>query len=173
MGNRSPSTEPKTLVVIRHAHRNKALGRKVDNGLSKKGRRQAAQVTEHYERVHGKAKAKVLSSPKLRCLETVEAIAKLAGTKVQPSPLLDEQGGKGRESDEAFAGRLEAFYRWWREEAPALTVACSHGDWIPLALERLTGARAELKKGGWAEIVLDDDEPRLAWLYQHFEREEP
>jgi broad specificity phosphatase PhoE len=103
-----------------------------------------------------------LSSPKRRCVETVEPLAKATRTAVEVSDLLDEQS----ENDKAFLRRLEKFVVWWTQEPAPLIVACSHGDWIPLCLQRLTGVSTDLKKGGWAEIGDDNGRISLRWLLQ-------
>ena len=169
MAPRSSSTSPKILILVRHAHRNKTGGPSADNGLSTKGKRQARRLAAYFRRRFGKKKkAIVLSSPKLRCLETVIPLARAAKTPVEVEPRLNEMGGNGKESSRQFGERITEFARWWREEAPPFVVACSHGDWIPEALAELTGASLDLKKGGWAEVVLEDGKPRLVWLMQDF-----
>jgi hypothetical protein len=50
--------------------------------------------------------------------------------------------------------RIHKFIQVWIRSGPALTVACSHGDWLPYAVEIATGARVAFKKGAWAEIEL-------------------
>ena len=164
MGPRSSSTEIKTLILIRHAHRHKTLGAHVDNGLSAKGKRQARRIAAYYRRSHGREQPVCLSSPKLRCIETLSPLARVSGVQVEISPLLDEMGSK--ESSRHFRQRLVEFERWWRDLAPPLVVICTHGDWIPEALALMTGAPIDLKKGGWAELQWDGGEIRLTWLIQ-------
>ncbi|MGZ3688672.1 MAG: histidine phosphatase family protein, partial [Bdellovibrionota bacterium] len=65
---------------------------------------------------------------------------------------LMEQGKN--ESAPAFRARVARFAAWWkRQNLSPLVVACSHGDVLPALIRELTGARAELAKGGWAEIT--------------------
>lgn len=130
--------------------------------MSRKGRTQADRVDKHFRRVHEEGEPYLVSSPKRRCIETLEPLAQSHKSKIVISDLLQEQS----ESDRAFRERLERFGRWWREEAPDLVVACSHGDWIPPALQMLTGVVTDLKKGGWAEVWLEEGECKLRWLLQ-------
>jgi broad specificity phosphatase PhoE len=148
------------LIVVRHAHRDKAEGKDKDNGLSEKGRRQAARIAARFGCEFVDERALVISSPKKRCRETVEGL----GVKVQSFELLDEEGPD--ETWEKFNQRIEQFMTWWVREAPPLVVACSHGDWIPAFLRSATKADIELSKGGWAELTLTDGDVRLEWLLQ-------
>lgn len=159
-----PST--KTLVIIRHAHRDKSQGRDIDNGLSEKGLKQAKRATQYFERRYGGTRPKVMSSPKVRCVETVLAIADFSKKRIEISELLDEQ--HEGEAQRAYKKRIDEFLRWWREEGPPLTVISSHGDWIPQFLKDATGAWIDLKKGGWAELEIIDKSPNLTWLIQEF-----
>lgn len=98
----------------------------------------------------------VVSSPKKRCVETVE---KLLGSH---SVIIDARLDEGRDLEQ----RVAHFLSWWKKRGPALTVACSHGDWIPEAIHALTGAHVVLKKGGWIEILLEGTKPRIDWIIQ-------
>jgi 8-oxo-(d)GTP phosphatase len=156
----------KRLILVRHAHRDKDQGREVDNGISPKGEKQVKRLTRYFVRRFPATQALILSSPKVRCLETLAPLAALCGTKVQEDPLLIEQGLK--ESQGSLETRVRRFASAWRQSEAEFTLACSHGDWIPLCLEELVGLTTELKKGGWAEIVLIDGTPRLYQLIQNF-----
>jgi broad specificity phosphatase PhoE len=116
---------------VRHAHRSKKQGREIDNGLSETGRDQARRIKRHFKKVYPKNQPFIVTSPKLRCIET---ILPLAGAKKDAYEImlsLDEGANLSR--------RVKEFIRWWKQEAPWLTVACSHGDWIPMCVEQLTG----------------------------------
>lgn len=148
----------KTLVLLRHAHRDKDLGSETDNGLSRKGQQQAKTIEKHFHKVFDGEKPLVLSSPKRRCIETVLPLVDGSEKKITIDPLLDE-GNKLKE-------RAKTFIQWWESNGPLLTVACSHGDWLPICIEILTGARIEMKKGCWAEVQVVDGQARLTWLLQ-------
>jgi 8-oxo-(d)GTP phosphatase len=157
----------KTLVIIRHAHRNKPHGNEGDDGLSRKGQRQARRARDYYKERYGKAKPELLSSAKRRCTETLDPIAEITGTEVVISPLLMEQGGIDKAENFAAAQkRVRQFCEEWRSSKKKLTVVSSHGDLIPEILKYLTGANADLKKGGWAEIICESETPCLNWLLQ-------
>jgi broad specificity phosphatase PhoE len=141
------------LILVRHAHRDKTQGRARDNGLSEKGRKQAAIFEEHWEKKLAKRKPAFLSSPKRRCTQTVAGLAAKLNCRVRVSPLLDEQHELLNESYGKFRGRVKRFLTWWEKEGPDCLVACSHGDWIPEFLKLTRGKPKELSKGEW--IVLD------------------
>ena len=171
MAPHSTSTKDATkrLIVIRHAHRNKPDGGAADNGLSKKGKRQALWAAEHFRKVRVVGPTWVASSPKVRCVETVEEIAGIAKCRLKILKELDEQGPQ--ESNKHFLERIKKFAAGWKESGPAYGVICSHGDWIPAFLEVIAHARVDLKKGGWLELEWEPGEEtaRLLWILQTLE----
>jgi 8-oxo-(d)GTP phosphatase len=109
------------VLLIRHAH---AGSRKDWDGddrlrpLSDKGRRQATVLARHLKLWTPK---RILSSPYLRCVESVEPYAKSLGVKVEEVEELAEGSGDGAM---ALIRRL-----------PSYDVAlCSHGDIISTVL---------------------------------------
>lgn len=149
----------KTIILVRHAHRNKEEG--ADNGLSWKGKRQSIVLARL---IADFSVPKLVSSPKRRCVETLRPLSKLLQTEVSVHSLLDEQGE--HEDPDSFEKRVRRFLRDWKNSANPITVACSHGDWIPLAVEWLVSRRLDLKKGGFARIALVKEEPRLIEMVQ-------
>jgi 8-oxo-dGTP diphosphatase len=161
VATRSASHQPAILIVVRHAHRDKSAGRDTDNGISAKGRKQALRVLEHFKKEFKKpSKLKILSSPKKRCMETVEPIAESAGARVQASALLDE--GPDLEL------RAKKFLTEWKKDGSGITVICSHGDWIPVFLEMATGVPTDLAKGGWAQLEHVNQRLVVTRLIQEF-----
>lgn len=153
-----------TLIVLRHAHRETINGRGRDNGLSKKGKRQALALKKFFRFRLGKSPdVCLLSSPKKRCLETVEPIADMIGTEVEVHSVLDEQ--QRGESSAAFAGRVDRFCKDWRKSRYSITVVCAHGDWIPVATKKLVGVEVHVSKGGWVEFQ-GKSKSQLCWLVQ-------
>jgi hypothetical protein len=61
---------------------------------------------------------------------------------------------------------VQKFFRWWKQRAPDVVVACSHGDWIPLFTRLALGTEVDLKKGGWLEIESQKNTVCLRWLLQ-------
>ena len=146
------------LILLRHAHRDKHGH--VDNGLSEKGLKQAAKLVKYFEKNFSEEKMKFYTSPKIRCIETISPIAKSFSEDVTVMKLLDE----GSFLEE----RAQEFMKWWAREAPPITVICSHGDWIPYLVFIMTGARIELKKGAFVEIIGPTGAPVLHTLIQEF-----
>ncbi len=147
----------KTLVLVRHAHRD-TDDPSADNGLTPKGRKQAEAIRHFFKERFGKKDAALLSSPKKRCLQTLEPLADRLETPLTVDERLLEGGD--------LEGKTSAFLSWWRGRSPDLVVACSHGDWIPLFLKRAIGVETPLKKGGWVELSLKEGETRLECLMQ-------
>ena len=150
---------PKSLILIRHAHRDTNSGRGLDNGLSPKGRKQAKRIGRLFEAEFGKnSRPVLLSSPKQRCLETLAAISGVTQTAVAIDPLLDEGGDVTR--------HVRSFLTAWKRSSAHLTVGASHGDWIPEAIRQLWGLGIDIDKGGWLEIRLEGDDFKLHRLIQ-------
>lgn len=113
------------LYLVRHA---KAGSRHQFDGpdhlrpLSKKGRQQADGLVRI---LADRRVERVLSSPYVRCVETVQPLADKLGLTVEPADALAE-GARTR--DAMALVRSLAGTDW---------VACSHGDVIPKILESL------------------------------------
>ena len=150
----------KTLVFIRHAHRDKIPGQN-DNGLSEKGWVQAADTANALLKrsTHWSAPPKLMTSPKLRCVETSDTIASVLKVKSVVDEDLDEAASK--ESGEEFIARIKDFLARWKRNAAPVTLACSHGDWIPDAIRILTGKDYDIRKGAYIEVVLEDGEAEI------------
>ena len=106
--------------------------------LTADGHSQAAAIAASW--THG-APTAVWSSPRLRCIQTVEPLAARFGLQVGIEPLLEE--------DTPFERVLP-----FLENAPEGTVCASHGDVIPDVMNallrrglELTGSAGALKKG--------------------------
>jgi len=141
-------------LYIRHAHRDTA-DRFLDNGLSEKGFRQVGELVDEV-RAHSPLRKpeRILSSPKLRCLETAQGVADWAGVEVEVEELLDEQGPT--ESTRAFLGRIAEFIARYRDlEASAFV---SHGDVLPLIADRAGRGPIEIRKSGYFWVSCDDFE---------------
>jgi len=151
--------ETKTLVLIRHAHRD-VTDRDNDNGLSEKGLKQAQEIADHFQKKWSKKdRPLLLSSAKLRCIETLIPLAKNLKTEIEISDDLMEQLRSEDETD--FLRRIKKFLNKWKTELPSLTVICSHGDWLPLALEQLTGDFIDFKKGAWIQVQLKEGKVKI------------
>jgi len=156
----------KTLVILRHAHRDKDLGREFDNGLSKKGQKQARLLAKFFKKrflsssANAQVSIKLISSPKKRCIETLEPIARLIQNEVEISNQLNE-GVNYSLHVRSFIERLNGLEQ-------DFVVICSHGDWIPLFFEKWIGISIHLNKGAWAEVEFENGSRELRWLIQEF-----
>lgn len=146
----------KTFILVRHAHRDTDNGRDRDNGLSGKGRDQAKAFRDDVLDLMVKGTV-LLSSPKKRCVETLEPLAKKAGLPIEVDKLLDEQDHG--ESYGALERRIELFVGWVSASEHPVIVACSHGDWIPLFCETAASLPRDFKKGEWHAFEVTDKGP--------------
>jgi phosphohistidine phosphatase SixA/8-oxo-dGTP pyrophosphatase MutT (NUDIX family) len=119
------ATTATTLHLIRHAaagSRSRWEGPDDQRPLSAKGLREADDLANA---LAGVGVTRVLSSPYLRCVQTVEPLATALGTRVEPSPDLVEGSGP------------DAVTRLLEDVAGTTSILCSHGDVIPEALDQL------------------------------------
>jgi broad specificity phosphatase PhoE len=153
------------LVLLRHAHRDD-VGSRSEDCLSELGHRQAEQLAQkipievrrqlelsHTEGGRKEPLPLFYSSPKIRCQQTLGAmIRSYPGSLLQVEPTLDERGGQ--ESWNAFLERIEDFFRiWLLSAAPgSLTLACSHGDWLPEASFLFLKEALSFSRAGWILI---------------------
>jgi 8-oxo-dGTP diphosphatase len=137
-------TDPVTVHLVRHA---KAGSRRAWSGddelrpLSKRGRTQARALAKRLvdERVD-----RIVSSPYVRCVETVEPLAARSSLEIETSDALAE--------GTALADSLRLFEKC----ADANTVLCTHGDVLGNLL-------AHFARQG---VAVDDDrmEKASAWV---------
>jgi 8-oxo-dGTP diphosphatase len=109
------------VLLIRHAHagtRRDWLGEDQDRPLTQKGFRQAVALVR---RLEAWAPARVLSSPYVRCVQTVQ-------------PLADDLGVKVEEVDELAEGAGRAAVDLVRSLTDQPIAVCTHGDVIPEVL---------------------------------------
>ena len=114
-----------TIFLIRHAHAGKRSEWTADDRLrplSKRGAEQAERLTTV---VGDLVVGRILSSPYVRCMQTIEPLAEKFEIEIQSSEVFAE----GADADAAYQALLEldAFDG----------VACSHGDLIPRLHRRL------------------------------------
>ena len=119
------TTEDAPAYLVRHAKagdRNAWPGDDLSRPLSKAGRRQARALVRV---LSGRAIERILSSPAIRCMDTVGPLADQRGLPIEPSDELLE--------GEPLSGLLEVLEHL-RSTPSAL---CGHGDLIPALIEHL------------------------------------
>ncbi|HLK45776.1 MAG TPA: phosphoglycerate mutase family protein [Acidimicrobiales bacterium] len=113
------TVRPVTILLVRHARagrRDRWVGDDRLRPLSKKGRAQAAALPSLLVPLLGAGPARLLSSPWVRCMETLEPLAAALGAVVEPDETLAE--GMGRDA-------VDAMGRW---QKGTTVVLCTHGD---------------------------------------------
>lgn len=113
------------IHLVRHAHAGKRThwkGKDSLRPLSRRGKEQAEWLVRF---LGPEPITRIVSSPYVRCVQTVEPLAVKLGLEVEVSPLLAE----GADAPAA----LELVLELERTNG----VACSHGDVIPQVLRRL------------------------------------
>ncbi len=156
-----PLKSNRTLIIVRHAHRDKEMGSAFDNGLSAKGRKQALKAAKYFHSTFPSLKdCLFLSSPKKRCLETLLPFVADDRGRIKELQCLSE--------GEPIDKKVDEFLKAFKNFRAQVVVACSHGDWIPAIMERITGERVELKKGAWARFEGGADLLKLSEIIQKF-----
>lgn len=120
------------LYLVRHAkagERRLWTGNDIDRPLSKQGRKQAGLVAKRLAALGPRV---LLSSPYVRCVQTLEPLAARLGSTVDIDHRLCEH--------EPVGPVLELL-----SGTPDHTVLCSHGDIIPATLRALETDGAELR----------------------------
>ncbi len=125
------------LYLVRHA---KAGSRRDWDGpdearpLSRKGRRQAEGLVHV---LADRPVQRVLSSPYVRCVQTVEPLAEKLGVPVEEADALAEGAAPGDAVD------------LLRALASSTAVLCTHGDLIPPVLDTLAATEGLLLPPGY------------------------
>jgi phosphohistidine phosphatase SixA len=120
-----------TIRLVRHAKagsRHNFAGLDDDRPLTKKGLVQAAGLAELLAPTQP---TQLLSSPLLRCIETLQPLADAVGLTVEIDVRLAEGSSYGPVLD-------------LLEQLPEGSVLCSHGDVIPAVIDALLRRGAEL-----------------------------
>jgi phosphohistidine phosphatase SixA len=121
-----------TIFLVRHAHAGKRSEWEGDDAARPLSERGAAQTAAITALLADRSVKRVVSSPYVRCRQTVEPLAAEAGLTVEADDRLAEGAGV----DEAFELLLEL--------DDDHGVACSHGDLIPMLLRRLVAMGMEV-----------------------------
>ena len=119
------------LFLVRHGKAGERSGWAEDDRLrplTKKGRRQAEGAAEA---LASEGVTRIVSSPYVRCLQTVRPLALVLGLPVEAREELSE----GEDTEEVWA---------WASRLREPTVICSHGDLIPAMIHLAEREGAEL-----------------------------
>jgi 8-oxo-dGTP diphosphatase len=133
-----------SVLLVRHAKAGDRDKWEAPDDLRPLTTKGEAQAQDLVDLLAGYEIDRVLSSPYLRCTQTVAPLAAARGLAVEPCDDLAE--GEGR-AGIALARRL-------RDE-PGYTVLCSHGDVVEEVLDALGVAREQFTRKG-ATWVLDE-----------------
>ena len=120
------------LYVIRHAkagERRLWTGDDIARPLSKKGWKQSDLVAKRLAKV---SPPRLLSSPYVRCMQTLEPLGNMIDTEVE----VEQRLGEG----EPFEPVLELL-----QEIPAHTVLSTHGDIVPATMDALVRRGMKMK----------------------------
>lgn len=120
------------LYLVRHAkagERRLWKGDDIDRPLSRQGWKQSDLLAKRLSKLEPST---LLSSPYVRCVQTLEPLADRIGAQVEIDARLAE--------DEPLDPVLELL-----ADAPDGTVLCSHGDIIPAAIQRLATSGTDIR----------------------------
>ena len=160
MGKKNKAEKQRgTLYLVRHAKAGERRGWKGDDRqrpLSKRGRRQAQRLVGAFG---GHTIDRLLTSPYVRCRQTLEPLAKNRGLKIEERTELEE--------NIPVDGALQLV----KELAGSSAMFCSHGEVIPALINRLqeegmaVSGPTDTKKGSvWVISVRDGRLVRADYL---------
>ena len=121
------------LFLVRHAHAGKRSdwdGDDTARPISERGEAQSASIAKL---LADRSVRRIVSSPYVRCVQTVEPLGREVGVAVEA----DDRLAEGADPDAA----LELLLALDGDHG----VACSHGDLIPPLLRRLVGLGMEVE----------------------------
>lgn len=142
-----------TFYVVRHAKagsRSHWSGDDRKRPLSPKGVKQASRLVDQFNKV---AVTAIYSSPYLRCVQTVEPLARAHKLSVKQSP--DLQEGRG----------VTGLYVFFNDQDLDDVVLCTHGDLVWELVEDLTNRRVlpafreQFDKGSTWVVEVEDGAP--------------
>ena len=142
-----------TFYIVRHAKagsRSHWTGDDRKRPISPKGEKQAARLIDQFNKI---AVTAIFSSPYLRCVQTVEPLARARNLSVQQSP--DLQEGRG----------LTGLYVFFNDPDLDDVVLCTHGDLVWELVEDLTNRRVlpafreQFEKGSTWIVKVEDGAP--------------
>ncbi len=145
-----------TFHIVRHAKagsRSHWTGDDRRRPVSPKGAKQAERIVDQLKKV---AVTAVFSSPYLRCVQTVEPLAKARGLAVQESSDLAE--GRG----------VTGLYTFFNNADLDDVVLCTHGDLVWELVEDLTSRRVlpafreQFEKGSTWVVEVEEGAPTAA-----------
>ena len=146
---REARTTP-TLYLVRHGKaRNRERWDTADSErpLTKRGVEQSRVIAKHLVDLGGREPSRVLSSPAVRCRQTVGPLASACKLDVVETEWLDE----GSDGDYAFEQLRKLTVRLAPSSgAGGPVAACTHGDVIWTILERLARLGVDLGRGAGA-----------------------
>jgi broad specificity phosphatase PhoE len=160
---------PPTLCLVRHAKaysRRRWVGDDHDRPLADQGHEQASLLTEHILGHVGRP-SRILSSPALRCRETMAPLAAECGLDVTETAWLDEGSAPG----DAFDRVSQLTLKLDAGPGGGPVAACTHGDVMWGILESLAAGGAELgetlqaPKGAVWILAIRPDAPPLGSLF--------
>lgn len=155
---RKTKSASKILILCRHGDR-EVVSAGVDSGISESGRIQAQALATTFAKKFSGQTPLVLSSPRLRCQQTLKPLATLTHSPVKIDPLLSERNSA--ETQHVFIMRVASFLDQIRESQEPLIISCSHGDWIPTAVDLWTGQWVDVLRGSWIELEVSEDNVKL------------
>ena len=140
------------FVLVRHAHAGDKRGwpwPDEERPLSELGRRQAEALVRLLADVPVR---RLVSSPVLRCRQTLEPLARAHGLPVEDEPLLEPDA------------EVEALERFLRRSVADGTVVCSHGEYLDRLLTHAV-AGGQVRLGGHGAV---DTAKGAAWVVDGF-----
>lgn len=146
-----------SLILLRHAQR-----QGLDDALTEHGKRQVEERGHFFFQVFGD-QMDLMSSPKQRCLQSLETLGSLCKKPLQINEDLSER--LDFEDSKAFEKRVQnALESRLSKSSWATTIICSHSDWLFVGAKYLLDLQIQFLEGSWIHLVRDQSK----WILKDF-----
>lgn len=136
----------KKIFLVRHAHR--AFSPEQDPPLTSRGHQQATRLKEYFLDELQLSEFYLASSPKKRCLQTVDPLVDyLKARRQEESFFILDSLDQGATSE-----KIAHFLKWLDHHSPNILIVCSHADWLPDFVEKTANQTASFEKGQVLEM---------------------
>lgn len=146
-----------SLILLRHGQRQGS-----DDAITEYGKKQAEERGRFFFQAFG-GQIDLMSSPKQRCLQSLEALSSLC--KKPPQIVEDFSERFDFEDSRTFEKRVQsALEASLLKSSSAITLICSHSDWLFVGAKYLLDLQLQFLEASWIYLVRDQSK----WILKDF-----
>lgn len=146
-----------SLILLRHGQR-----QGFDDALTEHGKRQVEERCHFLFQAFGD-QIDFMSSPKQRCLQSLETLSSLCK---KPALIVEDLSERfDSEDSKAFEKRVKnSLETRFLNSTSSITLICSHSDWLFVAAKFLLDLQIQFLEGSWAQLQKNQDQ----WILKDF-----